>query len=85
MTIDVTDKLKLVCDFERMNMNNIVEVAKNATKMMASEPITCPCGERWFSPFDKLYVSAYGKCTVCDNSDETLARAENIFAIIEAV
>lgn len=63
-------------------MNNIVEVAKNYKQIMASQPITCTCGEKWFSPFDKLYVSAYGKCTSCSSSEEIEKLSENIFSII---
>ena len=65
-------------------MNKIIEVAKNAKEIMSSPPITCSCGEKWYSPFDKLYFAAYGKCTSCSSVDEALENSENIFAIIEA-
>lgn len=38
------------------------------------------CGERFFSPFDKLYISVKGACYTCDE-DELLAK--NIFKILE--
>lgn len=65
-------------------MNNIVEVAENSQSIMSGNPIVCPCGEKWFSPFDKLFVSAYGKCTSCASDTEVEELSENIFAIIEA-
>lgn len=66
-------------------MNNIVEVAQNAKKIMSGAPVTCPCGEKWFSPFDKLYVSAYGKCTKCSDADEIVELGTNIFNIVNSV
>ncbi len=65
-------------------MNNIVEVAEKSQSIMSGEPVTCSCGEKWFSPFDKLFVSAYGKCTSCASDTEVEELSENIFAIIEA-
>ena len=66
-------------------MNKIIEVAKNAQKIMAElPPPFCDCGEQLFSPFDKLYMATYGKCVSCSNSDELGKNSENIFAIIES-
>ena len=65
-------------------MNNIVYVAQNSESIMKGKPITCPCGEKWFSSFDKLFISAYSKCMCCATVDEVEELSENIFAIIEA-
>jgi len=66
-------------------MNKIIEVAKNAQEILNGEPLTCACGDKWFSPFDKLYLATYGKCVSCTNDvDELTKNSENIFAIIEA-
>lgn len=62
---------------------NLIEVAKKRDDVMASPPITCSCGEKWYSPFDKLYVTAYGKCTECSTDSEIEGFSENIFKIIE--
>jgi hypothetical protein len=66
---------------------NIVQVAQNAKEIMASQNIYCHiCGEKQFSPFDKLYVSAYSACVMCtDTVEDVEKRSENIFAIIEGV
>ena len=66
-------------------MNNIIYVAENSQSIMKGNPITCPCGETWFSPFDKLFVSAYDICRSCATDTEFEEMSENIFAIIEAV
>lgn len=66
-------------------MNKIVEVAQNCQSIIDGGPVICQCGEKWFSPFDKLFVSAYGKCVSCAPPDEVDELSENIFAIIEAV
>lgn len=63
-------------------MNNIIEVVQKYKEIMSGPPVTCSCGERWFSPFDKLYVTAYGKCTSCSTAEEIERLSENIFAII---
>ena len=64
---------------------NILEVARDAKEIVAGQPVTCPCGEKWFSPFDKLYVKAYDKCTTCSDDEELERLGNNIFAIIEAL
>ena len=66
-------------------MNNIVQVAQNADAIIKGKPVTCPCGERWFSPFDKLYVRAYNKCSTCSSPDELDRLSDNIFNIIETL
>ena len=67
-------------------MNNIIEVAKNAKEIMASQAIHCHiCGEKQFSPFDKLYAMAYNTCVDCDTVDNVTERSVNIFTIIEGV
>ena len=67
-------------------MNKIIDVAKRHKEILAEsagKEVCCPsCSEQWFSPFDKLYVAAYGKCFSCDDKPEN---SENIFAIIEAL
>lgn len=69
-------------------MNKIVEVAQNSKQILsdsAGKHIHCPnCSEEWFSPFDKLYVAAYGKCTSCSSVEEVLGNGVNIDSIIEA-
>lgn len=65
---------------------NIIEVAKNAKEIMASQNVYCHmCGEKQFSLFDKLYVSAYKICVMCDSEENVTKRSENIFSIIEGV
>lgn len=67
-------------------MSNIIEVAKNAKEIMASQKIYCHiCGERQFSPFDKLYAMCYNTCVDCDTVDNVMDRSENIFRIIAGV
>jgi len=66
-------------------MNKIVETAQNYKQIMSGPPVTCSCGEKWFSPFDKLYVTAYGKCTSCSTTEEIEQLSENIFATINAM
>jgi len=62
---------------------SIYETAKNYEKVMASPPVICSCGEKWFSPFDKLYVDAYGKCTSCSSEDEINKLSGDILNIID--
>lgn len=38
--------------------------------IMAGPPVTCPCGEIWYSPFDKVYVTTYKSCVVCTDPKE---------------
>jgi len=68
-------------------MNKIVEVAKNSKKILADsagQPVQCPnCPEKWFSPFDKLYVAAYGKCCTCENANVFIKNSENVFNIVD--
>ena len=65
-------------------MGNIIEVAKNRDKIMASQSVHCPiCGEKQFSPFDKLYTSLNDKCVHCTNSEDVLKNSDNIFSLIE--
>jgi len=64
---------------------NIVEVAKNCSEIMKSQSIYCPvCGEKQFSPLDKLFTKAYEKCIDCTPSDDLEGMSENIFRIIES-
>lgn len=63
----------------------LIETAQDYKKILLGPPIVCPCGERWFSPFDRLYVSAYSKCTTCSTVEEIDELSGNIFAIIEAL
>ncbi|HCU07266.1 MAG TPA: hypothetical protein DIC42_06820 [Holosporales bacterium] len=59
----------------------ILDVIANKEKIMASQNIVCPsCGEKQFSPFDKLFTSSYGQCYMCEPEDEI--KSDNIFAII---
>jgi len=65
-------------------MNNIIAVARDKEQILAPNTVACcpVCGVRWFSPFDKLYVAAYGKCTSCSTEDEVAELSENIFRIL---
>lgn len=65
-------------------MNNIIAVAQDKEAILANHTAAvCPnCGERWFAPFDKLYVAAYGKCTTCSTEAEVAEMSENIFRIL---
>lgn len=72
-------------------MDKLIEAAQNAKEIMASQNSYCPkCNERQISPFDKLFVYAYGICYMCSPSkpgpdeDELMRKSDNIFAIIEA-
>lgn len=65
-------------------MNNIIDVAKDAKNIMASQKIYCHiCGEKQFSPFDKLYSMCYNICVSCDTIENVMERSVNIFKIIE--
>lgn len=62
---------------------NIIETAKNRDEIMASQQIHCPrCGNKQFSPFDKLYTKAYDICVDCTEPEELELKGNNIFAII---
>jgi hypothetical protein len=63
---------------------SLVRTAYNA-KRIVREKAYCPvCNERFYAPFDKLYIAAYGKCFTCDDSTDGTAdiRSDNIFTII---
>lgn len=66
-------------------MNEITKVAQNYQEIATGPPVICACGEEWYSLFDKLYVSAYGKCTSCSTVEEVERLSKNIFAIIQAI
>jgi len=66
---------------------NIVYVAEHRTEILAKsagKSVTCPtCEKSHFSPFDKLFIAAYGKCIFDVVDDEELKlMGENIFAIL---
>jgi len=43
--------------------------------------VVCPkCGEKQFSPFDKLYVQEYNECVVCTDEHKLEKRGEYIFS-----
>jgi RNA polymerase subunit RPABC4/transcription elongation factor Spt4 len=59
---------------------NIIKVAKKAKEIVARPPVTCPvCGDTWFSPFDKLYVTTMDKCTMCSTDAEIEKISKFIF------
>ncbi len=60
---------------------NIMEVAEKKDKILKPDnKMRCnKCGEQYFSPFDKLYISVKGICYICD-SDDLLS--ENIFKLL---
>lgn len=62
--------------------NKVIQVAADRGVIMSGPPIHCPCGEKWYSPFDKLFVSAYDKCSTCCSEEELESLSENIFAIL---
>lgn len=62
----------------------IIEAAENKDEILSFEyTVHCPhCGEKQFSPFDKLYTYSYGKCVDCSTVDELERLGENVFAIL---
>jgi hypothetical protein len=70
-----------------MYVNNIMYAAEHRDDIMSSQGIDCPsCRSHQYAPFDKLFVSAYGRCVVCIGvSDDELDRlGENIMSIIRS-
>jgi len=66
-------------------MSNIIEVAKKRDEIMASQSIYCPiCGEKQFSPFDKLYASLNDKCVSCTGAEDVEKNSNPVFSLIEA-
>lgn len=64
---------------------NIVDVAKQAKEIVKYDnKVFCPkCGKEWFSPFDKLFVTAYDICIICHpDNDEFLRKGQNITAVV---
>jgi len=67
-------------------MGDIIEIAKKRDEIMTSQFIYCPeCGEKQFSPFDKLYTSLNDKCVDCSDEDEVFSHSNNIFEILESL
>jgi uncharacterized protein (DUF983 family) len=67
-------------------MSNILDVAKNAKEIMGDLNIKCPtCGQKQYSPFDKLFTKAYDKCVDCTPVSELEEQSDNIFALVEAM
>jgi len=62
----------------------IIEAAENRDEILSFEhTVRCPhCGEKQFSPFDKLYTYGYEKCVDCSSPEELKRLGENIFAIL---
>jgi hypothetical protein len=68
-------------------MSDIVDVAKRAKEIVAFDSVVyCgKCNSKQFSPFDKLFVSAYDICVMCHpDGDEFLRKGKNIFTIVES-
>lgn len=75
--------------------NNFIRVAQNAKQILqelAGKAFPCPqCADRCFSPFEKLFIKAFGVCSTCfmDNpANGTEAKADavdNIFKIIDTL
>jgi len=66
-------------------MKNIIEIAGKRDEIMKSQHIYCPvCGQKQFSPFDKLFSSLNDKCIDCSDDANIAKQSEHIFAIIEA-
>jgi len=65
-------------------MNNIIAVARDKEQILAPNTVArCSvCSERYYSPFDKLYVAAYGKGACCSTEEEFDELSENIFRIL---
>jgi len=64
-------------------MNNIVYTAEHFDEICALLNVVCPlCSRKVFSPFDKLFVSAYGKCVDCATPEELEVLGENIFILL---
>lgn len=64
---------------------NIIELAQKRDEIMAAQDIYCPlCGQRQFSPFDKLFTKYMDKCVDCtDMAEDIVAIGNQIFQIIE--
>lgn len=62
----------------------IMDAIENKAEILKFDnKVFCPiCGERFFSPFDKLYIHSYGKCAGCSTDEEIEALSDNIFAIL---
>ena len=65
-------------------MSNIIHTANNAKKIIAYEnqPYCSKCNKRQYSPFDKLFLDAYGECFMCCDTDD-MRKGENILRIVE--
>jgi len=64
--------------------NKIIAVAENRDAILKYDHVVCcpVCGKRYFSAFDKLYISAYGKGICCSTADEIDTLSDNIFALL---
>jgi len=64
--------------------NRIIEVAGNMGAILKYDHVVCcpVCDERYFSAFDKLYISAYGKGVCCSTEEDIDANSDNIFALL---
>lgn len=65
-------------------MNNFIKVAQERSEILKFEhKVYCQeCNELQFAPFDKLLVSAYGKCPGCADEKELEHQSSNIFQIL---
>lgn len=57
---------------------NIVELAENKNDYLKKNfSLQCPlCNEKWYSPFDRLYILAYDYCVECDERQSDPLEAE---------
>jgi len=64
-------------------MNNIISVARDKDDILSGPKLVCPaCNEVWYSGFDKLYISAFGKCYLCTPEEEADTNGKQVFQII---
>lgn len=65
----------------------ITEVAKEKDKILRPDyQVFCKkCGERFYSPFDKMFILVQGDCVICNEEDDNLTYrlSENINKILE--
>ena len=67
-------------------MNNIVKVAQDKDKILKAKHLTkCSlCGQKQWSPFDKLYTETYEQCADCCSAETVKENSVNIFKLLES-
>jgi len=67
--------------------NNILRVAKNYEEILkADNEVKCQvCGEKQWSPFDKLFAETYEKCVDCTDATDVERLGVNIFKLLDKI